>query len=368
MMKYVADDIHACIGFSVFPGIGPIRFGQLLSFFGTPSKAYNATEADLKTLGMRSELFVAFDTFRRVFSPETYEKKCRELGVSLIHREHEAYPSRLKTIYDPPIILYVKGMTEILTHPHPIAVVGTRRSSSYGELMTKKICEGLLSFGCVIVSGMAYGIDAVAHKTAIENCGKTIIVLGCGVDIIAPPSNRYIYETVLEKNCGVIISEMPLGMRPDKRLFPARNRIVSGLSEATLVTEGPELSGAMITARCAAEQGRDVFAVPGPVTLPGSHGTSLLIKNGAILTQSAQDIADELHLIPSISPHPDADTYTGKTEEELSIITALGNGPKHIDELVVTTQMPSSIVNATVTILEIGGIIRDSGGKVYVLR
>jgi DNA processing protein len=317
---------------------------------------------------MRQDLLFSFEQFRTSFSPSDYEKKCRDAQVTILSRDSDYYPNRLQTIADPPIVLFAKGNVETLTHSHPIAVVGTRKMTPYGKLMTGRICEGLLTFGCALVSGMAYGIDAVVHTTAIEHRGTTIIVLGCGVDIIAPPSNRSIYDAVIQKRCGAVISEMPLGMRPDKRLFPARNRIVSGMSEATLVTEGDEDSGAMITARCAADQGRDVFAVPGPVTLPGSHGPFLLIKNGAILTQSADDIAEELHFVKKAVSSDSDPNSLGMTQEERSIIASLRDGPRHIDELRAITHLSSSIVNATVTILEVGGIIRDSGGKVYVLR
>lgn len=207
------------------------------------------------------------------------------------------YPAKLKEIPDPPRLLYVKAKSglDALDLDRAIAVVGTRTMTRYGEEVTKQLVRELVAHGFTIVSGMAYGIDTVAHCAAIDAGGKTIAVLGCGIDIIWPPSNARLYIRVGEEGYGAIVSEMPQGVRPNKELFKTRNRIISGLSLGVVVTEGAENSGALITARFAAEQGREVFAVPGPITSPLSRGPARLIKQGAKLVETVEDILDELN-------------------------------------------------------------------------
>jgi len=206
------------------------------------------------------------------------------------------YPKLLKEISDPPFFLYVKGKrTDApIDMDKTIAIVGTRKATAYGISMTKQFVRDLVRVGFTIISGMAYGIDAVAHETAIACGGKTIAVLGCGVDICAPYSNAHIYRKLSYEGCGAVVSEMPLGLRPEKGLFVARNRIISGLSLGVVVIEGEKDSGTLITARNAGEQGRDVFAVPGPVTSSTSRGPASLLKNGAILVESAHDILEHI--------------------------------------------------------------------------
>lgn len=205
------------------------------------------------------------------------------------------YPRLLKEIPDPPKTLYVKATSTDVLGTRTIAVVGTRHMTKYGAEVTRKLVRQLVSNGFTIVSGMANGVDTVAHCAAIDAGGKTIAVLGCGIDIIWPPSNARLYTRIGEEGYGAIVSEMPLGMRPNKELFKTRNRIISGLSLGVVVTEGGEFSGALITARYAAEQGRDVFAVPGPITSPLSRAPARLIKEGAKLVETVEDILDEFN-------------------------------------------------------------------------
>ena len=206
------------------------------------------------------------------------------------------YPKLLKEISDPPFFLYVKGKrTDApIDMDKTIAIVGTRKATAYGISMTKQFVRDLVRVGFTIISGMAYGIDAVAHETTIACGGKTIAVLGCGVDICAPYSNVHIYRKLSCEGFGAVVSEMPLGLRPEKGLFIARNRIISGLSRGVVVIEGEKDSGTLITARNAGEQGRDVFAVPGPVTSETSHGPAALLKSGAILAESVHDILEHI--------------------------------------------------------------------------
>jgi DNA processing protein len=248
-----------------------------------------------------------------------------------------------------------------------IAVVGTRKASPYGITATEKIVTDLTLSGIVIVSGMAYGIDAAAHHAAISAGGKTIAVLGCGVDIIAPSVNADIYKKLTEEGYGAVISEMPLGLRPSKGLFPSRNRIISGLSRGVVVVEGASDSGALITARYAAEQGRDVFAVPGPITSTGSQASSLLLRQGAILTENADDVVSQLGIAKSGKPSHNTKRIEWQSKDEEKVGDALSRGPLDIDELVAATGLTINTISSTLTLLEVKGIVKDTGGKVYQL-
>ena len=286
------------IAFSVFPGIGPVRFSLLLKYFGSAQAAWKSGEATLGTIHLGDKLTQEFLSFRKNFSLNEYLERLNTLNVHVLTLENPRYPKRHKEIPDAPFVLYVKAKAsnEKLNLDRTIAVVGTRKITTYGADVTRRITEGLVSYGFTIVSGLAYGVDAVTHQTAIEAGGKTIAVLGCGIDIIAPPGNARLYQAIGEGGYGALVSEMPLGLRPSKGMFIARNRIISGLSMGVVVTEGAGDSGALITARNAAEQGRDVFAVPGPITSPYSQGPAQLIKKGAKLVERVEDIIEELSL------------------------------------------------------------------------
>lgn len=211
----------------------------------------------------------------------------------ILKRTDPKYPRLLNEIPDPPEVLYVRGIGGKINLEKTVAVVGTRHVTRYGIEITKKLVTGLVKYGYTIVSGMAYGVDTVAHQAAIDAGGKTIAVLGSGIDIISPPSNTDLYWRIVSGH-GAVVSEMPPGVRPGKQRFVTRNRIISGLSLGVVVTEGARVSGSLITARFAGEQGREVFAVPGPVTSIYSGATSYLLKNGAKLVESADDIIEEL--------------------------------------------------------------------------
>jgi DNA processing protein len=218
-----------------------------------------------------------------------------EEKVAVIAIDNSRYPRLLKEIPDPPSVLYVRGTGSKINLEKTIAVVGTRHVTNYGRQITKKLVTDLVARGYTIVSGLAYGVDAIAHQVAIDAGGKTIAVLGCGIDIIAPAVNTDLYWRIVRGH-GAIVSEIPPGVRTDKKRFVTRNRIISGLSLGVLVTEGARVSGSLITARYAGEQGREVFAVPGPVTSKYSGAASFLLKNGAKLVESADDIIEELNI------------------------------------------------------------------------
>lgn len=286
------NDLRYWIGLSAFPGIGPVRFGLLRTYFGTVKQIWEAPKHELIKTGLGEKLTHSFDQFRNSFDCGKYQKQLIEAHIGVVTIDDVRYPKLLKEIADPPFLLYVKGKKtdKPIDMEKTIAIVGTRKATPYGVDVTKTIVCDLVNAGYTIVSGMAYGIDAVAHETAIASGGKTIAVLGCGVDICAPYSNIHIYRKLGLEGYGAVVSEMPLGLRPEKGLFVVRNRIISGLSKGVLVIEGEKDSGTLITARNAGEQGRDVFAVPGPVTSATSRGPAALLKSGAILVESAHDI------------------------------------------------------------------------------
>lgn len=366
------------VAFSVFPGIGPVRFALLRNYFGTAKAAWEAPTEVLRKIKLGEKLTSQFDHFRKTFDLDDYLKKLEKQHIAVLILTDFRYPKLLKQLTDAPFVLYIKskpGM-EKLNLDRTIGVVGTRKITHYGEDVTKKLVEGLVSYGFTIISGLAYGVDAVAHQAAIEAGGKTIAVLGCGIDIIAPPSNARLYHEIAEQGYGAIVSEMPLGLRPNKGLFPARNRIISGLSLGVVVTEGADDSGALITARNASEQGREVFAVPGPITSLYSKGPAKLIKNGAKLVENVEDILEELGIASSKTYKNKLEhDFVGKgrreltdgTQEEKKILKCLIDRNMHVDELVRSTGLTIPVVGATITILEMKGIVKDYGEKVYGL-
>lgn len=354
------------VAFSVFPGIGPARFKLLFNYFGSARAAWEAPFSTFKEIKLGEKLSDEFDRFRKTFALDKYLQQLEALHVSVLTLSDPKYPKLLKQIPDAPFVLYIKGKKtqQPISLDRTIAVVGTRKITPYGKNVTERLVSDLVACGFTIVSGLAYGVDAVAHQAALDAGGKTIAVLGCGIDIIAPPSNARLYAAIA-KGGGAIISEMPLGLRPNKGLFPARNRIISGLSLGVVVTEGAHDSGALITARNAAEQGREVFAVPGPITSPYSGGPARLLKNGAKLVETVEDILEELNL-PSLS-NLTKKQIKGETAEEEKILDLLADRQFHIDELVRTSGLTTAVVAATLTVLELRGIVKDYGEKTYGL-
>ena len=290
-MEKFKDDKPYWLAFNCFDGIGPLRFKLLLEYFGTAKAAWEAEKQELVKIGLGQSLVENFCLFRQSFDILGYLERIKKAKVYVLTLKDEEYPKLLKEIQTAPPVLYIKSKnTEIIRrsyHNLCMAVVGTRKITSYGRQVTEALVSDLVAHGLTIVSGMAKGVDSLSHKTAIENGGLTIAVLGSGVDVIYPPENRKLWEEISEN--GAVVSEFPLGYPAVPGNFPARNRIISGLSLGVLVTEAAEDSGALITASCAAEQGREVFSVPGPITSPLSKGTAELIKKGAKLVYNVNE-------------------------------------------------------------------------------
>lgn len=364
------EETRYWIGFSVFPGIGPVRFKLLLDYFGTAKAAWLASEASLRNLHMSEKLIDEFVAFRREFDIEVYSTILKSKHVGVLTLRHPKYPAQLKEIPDAPFVLYVLGgkTATPIDLRRTIGVVGTRKITAYGAEVTRRLTTQLVQNGFTIVSGLAYGVDAVAHQAAIDAGGNTIAVLGCGVDVIAPASNTNLY-TAISSGHGCIVSEMPLSHRPGKGLFPARNRIISGLSLGVLVTEGADDSGALITARNAAEQGRDVFAIPGPITSAYSKGPARLLKQGAVLVEDIEDIMNALGLETG-QVLPNAGTsraLADLTDTERCIVQSIEREPHSIDEIARITRLTIASVGSTITILEIRGVVKDIGDRMYCL-
>ena len=382
---------HAYIGFSVFEGIGPLKFNRMLHVFGSASASWNASEEQLKKAGL-DMVGKKLVNFRQTFDPISYEKEILEKEIKIVTRIDTGFPEPLKQIPDPPIVLFVKGdlntrFPELMVFNSgnlapTIGVVGTRKPTSYGKEVTQKLTRELVAYGFTIVSGMARGVDGIAHRTALELGGKTIAVLGCGVDIIYPPEHKDLYGNILEKG-NAIISEVPPGHTVLKGLFPARNRIISGLSLGVIITEGAEDSGSLITARLATEQGKEVFAVPGPITSYLSVGPAKLIKQGAKIVTRVEDVLEELNVNPKsqiLNPKP-FDLAQGRQiqnqnfknlklngEAKIIVELLLKSGELHYDEIVRGSLLPSSEVGSILSLLELDGIIRALGNGKYGLR
>ncbi len=355
------------LGFSYFLGIGPIRFQALLKHFSTIERAYFATEKELSLI-LGENLTKKFITFRLAFNPKRELEKLRTKSVNILPLHSPSYPFPLKNIPDPPICLYAKGNINLLNDLNQdkitfFAIVGTRKPTNYGETITKIFTNELAVADLVIVSGMAIGVDSLAHQEALNSNGKTVAVLGCGVDIIYPQSNQKLYEEIIKRN-GLILSEFPPGHLVKKGLFVARNRIISGLSKGVLVIEGTSDSGALITARYAAEQGRDVFAPPVPITSTMSQAPLILLKEGAKLVISPKDILEELNI--HYLPKEKTAVLKELTEDEKMIYSLLEAEGKTIDELVfVTNKNPSEILNL-LSLMEIKSlVVKRDDGKYY---
>jgi DNA processing protein len=285
------------LAFSLFEGIGPVRFKLLLDYFGSAEKAFNAGERQLREIGLPQKTVDKFLIFRKKYNFGSDFVRFSDEGVKAVFSGEENYPDLLKEIDSAPSVLYVKlsertSLKEIF-RKKTIAVVGSRKMTPYGDRVTRALVKELVLKNWVIVSGLARGVDRVAHEVALENSGITVAVIGSGLDRVYPPEHKLLAERIV-KNKGAILSEFPFGTKLSPANFPARNRIISGLCRGVLVTEAALDSGSLITASLAAEQGREVFAVPGPVNSPLSEGTASLIKKGAKLVTRVEDILEEL--------------------------------------------------------------------------
>ena len=369
------DPRYFPIALSRVKGVGPGLYKKLIGSFGSAGEVFRASPKTLsQTTGLRPALAGAIASFSgRAPVLEEIDKLDR-LGITLIPLEEASYPELLRHISDPPPFLYVRGSLSS-GEVRSVALVGSRRASAYGRRISRKIARDLARMGGCVVSGMARGIDTEAHKGALDGGGKTVAVLGCGVDVLYPPENGDLYRAILET--GAIVSEFPPGTQPKPAHFPVRNRVISGLSRAVVVLEGTDRSGSLITAGFALDQGREVFALPGPVDSTRSAGPHRLIRDGAALIRSAADIFDELGLeaeTPSLEQLVEAGPERGGRRGSTgplphgagAVIRTLSDEPIHIDDIVGKSGIPPSEVLTVLLALELEGVVEQRPGKWFV--
>ncbi len=357
-------DVRYWIGLNIVPGIGPARLKALLDYFGELDRAWHAGEDELRLAGLDKRSIESLLATRQDISLDEELAKVEGWGARVITWDHAEYPPRLRHIHNSPPVLYVKG--EILPRDEwAVAVVGTRTPRAYGRQMVDEITGGLSKSGITVVSGLARGIDSLAHRAALRAGGRTIAVLGSGIDIIYPREHRGLANNIVER--GAIVTEYPLGTRPEGGNFPARNRIISGLSLGTLVVEAGKRSGALITADYALEQGREVFAVPGNINSPKSLGTNHLIQDGAAkLVIAAEDVLEELNLT-LVERHQEVRMVVPEDERESQILNCLSVEPIHVDDIGQRSGLAIAEVTSTLAMMELKGMVRQVGGMNYVV-
>jgi DNA processing protein len=350
------------------PYLGAARFRRLEGYFGDLADAWNAGVGELKAAGMEGRVANEIVAARGRTSPDAELEQLRRAGVMALNWHDSGYPARLKEIADPPPVLYVKGQL-LPADQRSVAVVGTRNATSYGREATARLTADLAQRGVTIVSGLARGIDAVAHRAALGSGGRTIAAVASGLDIVYPKEHTGLFQDIQEQ--GAAISELPLGVRPDRRWFPRRNRLISGVSLGTLVVEAGETSGALLTVKHALEQDREVFCVPGSIFSPASQGTNALIKEGAKLVMDHEDVLEELNL--TVVSHQMEMRAVFQTEDdplddkEGLLLRHLGHEPMHIDEIRRLARLPISEVSSALAMMELKGVIAQVGNMNYVV-
>jgi DNA processing protein len=366
------------LGLRSIPGVGLVLGQRLMQRFGNPAAIFQASVADLVALkGISPAIAQAIRDFRDWDKMEEVLARLKSAGVEMVTQDDSRFPVRLKEIPYPPLYLFIKG-TLAPEDELAVAIVGTRGASYYGLKACRRLAGSLAARGVTVVSGLARGIDTAAHQGALEMNGRTLAVLGCGLDVVYPPENRKLYQEIPEH--GALVSEFPLGTPPEARNFPIRNRIISGLSLGVLVIEAGVNSGTGITVRYALDQDREVFAVPGPIDSPTSLGPHRLIQEGAKLVQDVEDILQELPGLrkarkaygPLFTPTPGASRVTeaagrSRTLPEDPLLPLLGSEPVQLEELVQTSHLPVKDILTRLTLLELQGLVKELPGKCYVL-
>lgn len=356
------DDRAIWVGFNLVKGIGAVRLRALIDAFGNLEAAWKASADQLQNAGLSPKITQNLVQIRQQIDLEQLWQQIQARGVTVLTWEDENYPTRLKEIDQPPPVLYLRG--ELRPEDNwAVAIVGTRRITPYGRQVAEDVATFLAANGVTVVSGLARGVDAVAHRAALKAGGRTLAILGSGVDRIYPPEHIQMAEEIMKH--GAVISDYPLGTPPESANFPPRNRIISGLSLATVVIEAGETSGALITATFAAEQGREVFAVPGNILAPQSKGANQLIQQGARPLLNLQDLMDILHL-RKVDQQQTARQELPSDPTEARILQVLGHEPLHVDEIQAQSGLPIDQVSATLTMMELKGMVRPVGGMNYV--
>ena len=356
------DDKKYWIGFNLIKGIGAVRMQALIQYFGDLEVAWKASPTELAQATLGKKLIERVIQARAGVDLDKLWDKIQKQGIRILTWQDESYPQRLKEIAQPPPVLYIRG-DYLPDDLFAVAIVGTRRVTAYGRQITEELSAFLAANGITVISGLARGVDAVAHQTALKAGGRSIGVLGSGVDKIYPPEHRGMAEQMMQR--GAIISDYAPGTPPDASNFPPRNRIISGLSLAVVVIEAGETSGALITAEFAAEQGREIFAVPGSILAPQSKGTNKLIQKGALPLLSVNDLMQALDL-SRMGEQKAARKIIPADEIEARLLNVIGNEPLHVDEIRNQAELPIEKVSAALALMELKGVVRQVGGMNYV--
>ncbi len=363
-------------------GVGNVGFKALLEAFGTPQKVFEAPLSMIKAVpGIGDKTAPQIKSFKDWKKVEKELEFADRTCVSIVTSQDPLYPSQLLSTYDYPAFLYVKG--HLKEDDVNVAVVGSRTASTYGKFTTERLCRELVLRGITVISGLARGIDSAAHRGALSGKGRTIAVFGCGLDVVYPPENEKLFTEISLQ--GALISEFPFGTPPNAPNFPARNRIISGISLGVVVVEASEKSGSLITARIALEQGREVFAVPGSIDSSGSRGTNKLIKQGAKLIENVEDILEEI--LPQVTRAPKVvkpDQRQKQPDDQQKILTSspdlvlketektvwqvLSQKPVHIDQIITSTGLTAHEVLGILLNLELQGLIEQKPGKTYLRK
>jgi DNA processing protein len=350
------------VGFNLVKGIGAVRLKALRDHFGDLAVAWQAPLEALQAAGLSLKLAERVAQIRVQVDLEKYLARIGSQGIQILTWEDELYPARLKEIDQPPPVLYVRGSLTA-EDAWAVAVVGTRRVSAYGRQVAEELAANLAGNGVTVISGLARGVDGSAHQAALKAGGRTIAVLGCGVDRIYPPEHTQLADKIIAS--GALLSDYPPGTPPDASNFPPRNRIISGLSMATVVVEAGETSGALITAQFAVDLGREVFAVPGNILAVQSKGTNRLIAQGAHPMLSAHDLLDVLNL-RRVTEQREIRKIIPGNDVEAKLLSVLTHDPIHMDDIRNLTGLPIERVSATLVMMELKGLVRQVGGMNYV--
>ena len=357
------DETKYWVAFNRIPGIGAVRYQALLDRFGTLSEAWRASRSGLKEAGLEDRVVRLIVEERGGIDPDHEMERLASLEIKVLTWQDAAYPALLKAADDAPPVLYIRG--EITPADSlAVAVVGTRRATPYGRQVAEEMSYQLASHSVTIVSGLARGIDGIAHRSAIQAGGRTLAVMACGLDMVYPPEHAKLAREVIEQ--GALITEQPLGTQPRGDFFPRRNRILSGLSLGVLVVEGDVKSGALITADLANDQGRDVFCVPGSIFSPQSRGPNAKIQRGeAKLVLKVDDILEELNL-QAVPQQMEMQALLPATDTESDLLRHISKEPVHIDDVCRGSGLPVSTVSSLLAMMELKGLIKEIGPKAYV--
>ncbi|HET7238178.1 MAG TPA: DNA-processing protein DprA [Terrimicrobiaceae bacterium] len=354
---------EAFVALNMLPRIGPVRVRKLLEVFGSPQAIFEAKPRDLRHVqGIGPEVAESVASWQATCDLASELERARTFGAGIISQADPAYPTLLKEIHDPPIVLYVWGE---LRDPHAIGIVGTRKPSHYAAECTKKLAYQLAYAGITVVSGLARGVDTAAHQAALAAKGRTIAVLGSGLEALYPPENRELAERI--SGSGAVVTEFPMTTVADRQTFPMRNRIISGVSAGLLVVEAGAASGALISATQAADQGRSIYAVPGRIDHPGAIGSNRLIQQGAKLVASAQDILDDFGLLFPETPNLARPvTELNLTPAERSVHESIGDEETPIDTIIAKCGLPTHEVSSTLLALEMRKLVKQLPGSRFV--